>query len=552
MRAFVFIKIRSATLIGLALSLLFAPVNNEAKPLYASSLKQGMDFLSQSKPDSAIAQFVKAYSNGLSRDSLFYFWSEALLQKGVLDSALAAHYMASSDHDGRFRIALLKQRSEIYDKLGWHQDAAKVLDTIHSLPEYRSALFIPDFEIGLSAGFNKEGQISDSSSPWGTNSGDSLHSLDNGFQGTVDFRSTWGMIHGPRSFSFGIAGMASMRTYNLSTQLQSGDSMELDGSLFASLSDKRFSSTYRLSLNRRIDDSLFIGNSIEGGIIGSGEWSPMLWMGGFANVNTAGKFANSRAWLFVSAMQIFNSKLSANYHCFFNVSFDNRTDFGFPLDTMHVLYAEDARRQYPVFYTDASYTSVIDTSAIRVITGALRNDIIASAHDTLINVNLRQPNSNIIVNPKATLSVKGIIPIRIGLSWKLNYFWEPYVWDQINLSNHYFVYSRSDSRYYLVPADPLMNELTITRGLDGGLAIAPAAQPGDAVIHHSMIRVDNAAIAEVSLQLYDGKTGAVSLRTLFSKNWSTLAGKAPISIPEWSIFAVLEWRLKLLNSIKRI
>jgi hypothetical protein len=215
---------------------------------------------------------------------------------------------------------------------------------------------------------------------------------------------------------------------------------------------------------------------------------------------------------------------------------------------MHILYAEDAQRQYPIFYTDASYASVIDTSLIRVITGALRNDIIASARDTFIVVTLQQPNSSIIINPKATFNLKWIIPVSIGISWKLNYFWEPYVWDQINMNAHYFVYSRSDGRYYLITAD---NELRITRGTNGGLAIDPSVNPGEAVTRHIGIRIDNAAIADISLRLHSGKTADINLQTSFSKNWSTLAGTAPVAIPEWSISAALEWRLKLLNSIKR-
>jgi hypothetical protein len=157
---------------------------------------------------------------------------------------------------------------------------------------------------------------------------------------------------------------------------------------------------------------------------------------------------------------------------------------------------------------------------------------------------LKQPNSSIIIHPKANISFKSIIPVEIGFSWKLNYFPEPYQWDQIDINAHYLVYSRLESSYYVIPYIFL-----ITRGNNGGLQLAPETSP---VIHHSMTRVDNTATVDISIPFYNNNTGSLKFRSSLSKTWSSLATKVPIDIQEWFFSASLEWRFKNINVINRL
>ncbi|MDD5674043.1 MAG: hypothetical protein PHC61_07770, partial [Chitinivibrionales bacterium] len=427
-----------------------------SKPGFYATFNKGVAFLNQNKSDSAISYFVKAFAEGLSRDSLFYFWSEAMLQNGVLDSALAANFMVSVTHTGRFKMNVLLQRHTIYSRLGWSRDAARLRDTIIALPEYRRSLLSPDFDIGLTAGYGREERLADTARPWGLGGGSPLKSFENSFFGLCDVRSTLRFGLGKLRGATGIAGSIMRRTYDLNSTVRAGDSTDVTGSLFASAAGKSFASTYNLSLNRRWDDSLFLGNSLESGVSGSGAWLPTLWAGISAQVNTRGAYANSHTWLFASARQPLAKQVKLDYLFFVNVSHENPSEFGFALDTMHVLSAADARRPYPLFYTNTTNSVIIDTSFLRVITGALRNDIIASGHDTLITVGLKLPYSSVLINPKTSLTIQWALPVTVGLSWRFNYFWEPYEWDQILLNAHYLVYSRADGAWYVMPADPMM------------------------------------------------------------------------------------------------
>jgi hypothetical protein len=517
---------------------------NENK--YEKYLKQGVAYLDKNNPDSAIAYFVKSFSEGLSKDSLFYFWAEALMQKGVLDSALAANFMIGR-HNDKFAIRTMMQRHALFSKLGWEKEADNIRDTIHALRQYRKILLVPDIDMGMNMGYNIENKVSDTSSPWGKGWEKSLDTTENALSVIADIKSTWRIRNKKSTIGFGIGGTAYKKTYDVSFENQSMDSSGLIGSIFASVSGKTVSSSYSLFLNRRIDDSIFIGNSLDAAWIGKGSMMPLLWLGGQINTTKGGKFADSRLWLFASAMHLINSRTYLSYQCFFNVMFDRTSMWNFTMDTIHIIYSDNASQQYPVFYTDSTYSSIIDTSLLRVITGTLRNDIIASGRDTSINVLLKQPNSNIMLNPKVSLTVKTFFPLQFSLGWKLNYFWEPYEWDQIKINADYFVYSRIDGKYYIIPVDPAMDDFVITYGSNGGLTVSPAIVSGTAVVHHSKTRIDNSAVAEFSVQMLSGKTGSLNLRTSFTKTWSTLARSAPIEIPSWSLSANLEWRFKIPN-----
>jgi hypothetical protein len=525
---------------------LFAKNNSE----YEEYLKQGEACLDKNNPDSAIVFFVKSYSAGLSKDSLFYFWSEALIRKGVLDSALAANFMIGR-HDNKFTILTLMQRHAIFSKLGWQQEAENIRDTIHSLKEYRKILFVPDIDIGLNMGYNIENKVSDTSGPWGKGWGNRFDITENSLSIISDIKSTWRIRNRKSTLGFGIGGMAYKKTYDLSFKNQSMDSSGLIGSVFASIVGKTVMASYSLSVNRRIDDSVFIGNGIDVGWIGSGNMMPMFWIGGQINTTERGSFADSRLWSFASAMHFINSKAYLNYQCLINVVIDRTSMWNFT-NNAHIVYADDATRLYPVFYTDSTYSTMIDTSYLKVITGVLRNNIIASGRDTSINIILKQPTSNMLFNPKFSLAIKTFVPVQFSLGWKLNYYWEPYEWDQIKIDANYFVYSRADGKYYIIPVDPAFDDFVITYSSNGGLAVSPSIVSGNAVVHHSMTRVDNSAVAEFSVQISSNKTGTLNLRTSFVKTWSTLSYRAPIEIPAWSVSANLEWRFRMTNKLNTL
>jgi hypothetical protein len=81
-----------------------------------------------------------------------------------------------------------------------------------------------------------------------------------------------------------------------------------------------------------------------------------------------------------------------NCQAFLNLLISPEDEFTRP-KVISVLYAEDAQRQYPVFYTDQTYTTMIDTSYLRLINGQITKDILASATDSMVVSKLILPNS---------------------------------------------------------------------------------------------------------------------------------------------------------------
>jgi hypothetical protein len=513
----------------------------DKNPLYKVSLQKGISFLEQGSPDSAINHFVEAFSSGLSKDSLFYFWSEALLQKNVLDSALAANYMVKENHEGFFKLQILKQRKLIYDRLGWQKEASALLDTIHSLPEYRRLKMFPELEINTYLGYGRRSLVSGYCEPWRIGNGSTIQQYENDWMGGMDIRSKWQTNHKGKIFSTGIAGSINRFSDKLALNNESADSNDIDGSVFGTITGRNLTSTGNISVNRRFDDSLFLGGSIEGGgIIGSSKFTPLLWSGASIYATTNLKFSNARSWFFFSAQQRHNSFLKIDYQVFLNLYVNRKYEFSQTKEIL-VLYADDARLQYPVFYTDQTYSTMIDTSYFRIISGQLTKDIQGSGTDSIIVSKLIVPNSNLSFAPRISISLGFKLPVQIGATWRLNYYPELYQWDVFSNDAGYLIHSRADGKYYKLP-----QKWTVNKGSNGGIAISPGIEPGN-FQHVSMKRIDNTISVDLSSRLFENKSINGSMRSSISKTWSTLSGKAPLNIESWNFSTYIELKFQTQN-----
>jgi hypothetical protein len=518
----------------------------DKSPNYKVFLKKGNIFLEHGSPDSAINLFIKAFSSGLSQDSLFYFWSEALLQKNVLDSSLAANYMVNKNHEGLFKLQVLKQRQSIYERLGWQKEASALLDTIYSLPEYHRLRMIPELEINTYAGYGRRSLVSESSEPWRTGSGSVLQQYENDWMGGLDIKSAWQTKHKSRVYSTGIAGSISRFSDKLVLSNESADSNDITGSVFGTITGKTLTSIGNISINRRFDDSIFVGGSIEGGgIVGSSKLTPLLWTGASVYTTTGLKFSNARSWLFFSAQQKHSRFLKINYQTFLNLFVNRKYEFS-ATKNISLLYADDARLQYPVFYTDQSYSTMIDTSYFRLISGQVTKDIQVSGSDSIIMSKLIVPNSNLSFAPRISFSLALKRPIQFGVGWRLNYYPEPYEWNIFSNDAGYLIYSRADGEYYELP-----QKWTVNKGSNGGIAISPEVEPGKPQ-HVSMKRIDNTVSADFSFWLFENKYGTGSIRSSVSKTWSTLSGKAPVNIENWNFSTYIELKFQSQNAINKI
>ncbi len=509
---------------------------------YKLALKKGITILERGKPDSAIQCFVKSYSQGLSKDSLFYFWAQALVEKGVFDSALAANFMIQNSGNNFFKLKILGQRQSIYEKLGWKSEASALLDTIYALPEYRKRALLPELELSLYAGYGRNALVIDTASPWGAGFGASEQLRDNNASGGINVKSTWQKKRKSRIYSGGVSGYASRYKRDITTH-NVADSVDITGSVFGGLTGSSATVTGNFLINKRFDDSLFLGASIEGGMVGSNRWMPLLWAGALIYMNTEFSVSNARGWLFLSAQQNVTQKLQINYQTFINSMISRKMEYS-QLHGVKVLYADDARLQYPVFYTDQTYSAVIDTSYFRFITGQITKDIQDSGIDSIVTSELKCPNSYISLFPKVSISVNSRFPVRTGFGWRLNCYFGLYEWDMISSDVDYLIHSRSDGQVYQII--PNLVGLKAVTGSDGGIAIN---QKVEQVQEHKAIRVDNAITADFSIELFDGKIGTGVVRTTILRNWSTVAGKVPIEIQKWNVSLFFEWTLRTKNVV---
>ncbi len=492
----------------------------ENKLTLNNSLEQGHKLLYANKPDSALSCFIKAYSQGLSRDSLFYYWSEVMLSKGVLDSALASNYMIRGIHTGKFKERILQQRYSIYKSLNWESDAERLLDTIRSLPFYRRSFLIPDLSLHFQTSGSRDALLRDSLSPWSSN--------ENIFASSGGLKSSWIVSSDPK-MSLGAAVSFSIQTSAASSQINLSDSADLTASLFFAASGKSLSFSSSADLRFDANDSLQLGASIEGGYLAIGRWTKACYAGGSIFLNQRLKYDNSNLWLFTSA----SKKISKGFTFEGSnmVSVYNDKNLQFELSKTKVYYAEDCRLQYPIFYTGSDLSQVIDTSSSYLLRGRIE----ISGKDTVVSI--RQPPSSIGINPKTSLSISFIRPVSLGLAYKIDYYWEPYEWWN-PISFNGIIYSRKEDTYYIFPAGP---DWGTTRTPNGSLALDVTPQPA----YHSAIRIDQSLGADISIQLVTGKFGKVHLKSGYRRTWSTLDSHALLKIPKWISWITLDWRLNM-------
>jgi hypothetical protein len=505
---------------------------------FEPSLKKGNVFLAEGMPDSAIFYFIKSFSAGLSKDSLFYYWAEALLEKNVLDSSLAANFMINRNSDEKFKFKVLKQRQNIYNRLGWTNEATRIQDTLYSMPKYRYMRLLPDIECDVYTGYGKNAQVSDSSERWGDGSGGDVQKSENNISGGINLKTTWQRKWNEILFSGGMAGTANRFKRDITSSKIDGDSVDMSALLFGSLTGKSGIVTGKMFINRRFDDSLFAGVAIEGGVAGYGKWLPMLWSGALVNLKKDGTFANAQSWMFLSIQKKIGCRSILNYQSILNLIIYRKTEFDWQKN-IDILYAENAHLQYPVFYTDQTYTTVIDTSNIFIIA----KNIMASGTDSTISSVLRIPNSYFSFAPKTSFTVFTKKPVKIGLGWRLNCYIGDYQWDVITDDAMYFVKSRADGRIYRISGD----NITVKKADNEGLEINNEVSP---VERYSLHRIDNALSADFSIQLFDGTIGSGTVRSTVLKNWSTVTGKIPLDIQSWNISLFFEWNLQLQNPVR--
>ncbi len=512
-----------------------------ASGTYTRSLAKGLQYIDQQQYDSAVHYLIKAYSEGLSRDSLLYFWANVHINKLTLDSALAANYMISVPSPRKLALDILVQRSTIYKHLGWREEAAKVIDTLQTHPSYRIARMVPDVNAGAVLSFSRGKKVSDTVSPWNTNT--SFGTTENSYGGSGYLDAQWKKQFAARMINWGLHGALSRSTSDSVSNFTDKDSIGMSAGIYLSVAGKFLLSNYSISIDKGTDDSVTMRASIDGGMTGISKMS-LYWAGVSAALTSRGKLQDFGAWVYLARQHNIHRMVQLQGSVLFDGSWSDESRFSITLGTLKTLYAHNGALQYPVFYADVSRTTVLDTSFLQVVTGNLRSRIIASSHDTVISVAINQPFSSISFMPKAGITLKFRLPFQISCAWKFSHFTSPFEWDQVNPKARYLMYSEADKCFYTIPWDPL-NDLVITYADNGGLALAPQATKLE---HHSERRIDNSLMLDISQVIFDSKVTSLRLNAQVSRTWSTLSGKSPFAIPSWNVYIGCKWDINLIRN----
>ncbi len=94
---------------------------------------RGWDALKKKHYRAASEAFLRAGTQGMSRDSLLLLLAEVYTRKGVLDTALGFNHAASPDTGSQLLRTLLQQRYRIYTALGLPSHARKTREQLGSL-----------------------------------------------------------------------------------------------------------------------------------------------------------------------------------------------------------------------------------------------------------------------------------------------------------------------------------------------------------------------------------------------------------------------------------
>ncbi|HMA65435.1 MAG TPA: hypothetical protein VKO63_09560, partial [Chitinispirillaceae bacterium] len=441
----------------------------------------------------------------------------------------------------KLALDVLLQRSTIYKNLGWSDEAAKVIDTLRSQPSYRIASAVPVVKAGAILSFSRGKEVFDTVSPWNTNT--SFGTTENSFGGSGYLDAQWKKQFTARMISWGLRGTLSRKTSDSVENFADRDSIGMSAGLYFSATGKLLSSNYSVSIDKGTDDSVTMRASIDGGVTGRSKVS-LYWAGVSAALNNSGKPQDAGAWMYVTRHKNIHPLVQLQGGVLFDASWSDESRFSITLDTVNALYARDGALQYPVFYADDSRTTILDTGFLQVVTGNLRNRIIASSHNTVINVAISQPFSSISIMPKAGITLKFRLPLEISCAWKFSYFTRPFEWDQVDLNAQYLMYSEADNSFYTIPWD-LLNDLVITYADNGGLALAPQATKLE---HHSERRIDNSLMLDISQVLYNSKATSLRVHAQVSRTWSTLSDKSPFAIPSWNVYIGCKWDINLIRN----
>lgn len=514
-----------------------APHAAARQPDYAQPCDRGVAAFEERQLDSAFYYFARAYSRGMPADSLYYFWANVYLARNVYDSALALNYAIQDTGRTRFRRQVLEQRRDIFERLGWTVDVAKMDDSLQAWPGYRLRRLLPALSLDAGAGYRYQAELVDTSFPWGERvDGGRERSHQYDYRAAADLR--WRVpMAGRASFVWGIDGGVSQPYSDFGDADSTDDSLHAWAGIGLGLADLWDVVTVEYTFSRRRDRS---GGSFEQSVAASAvfvrDWFSALLLGAYGmDFESDSDSLTQNAWVYGRAggRRRWAPVFSILGSWYAGPALSN----AFALDRYSVYYVDGVTTDGIIrHYTDSTFAHEVDSQGLAPLSYV---NAIQAAADTL-TVTRYLPQSFVQVEPAIGLEVElsRRSRIDIGLSWRGTWYLEEYEWLALPDSTHTTYYYDRTSRQYYQAEDPILDDL-----FSGSKELRESFE--QVGLYRRERRFDSALLADLSYRARLGNAGTLRMRAQGGRTWSTLAETPIVDIPQWSWALGLSWSVTM-------
>ena len=498
--------------------------SGEAQPFGQISL----EWVEKGNNDSADFYMKKAYSNGMSDDSLFYIWAQISVKKGSLDTALALNYASKPDTNTRLYRLILEQRYTIYSALGWNKDADEILDSINRQPSEKLKLFIPEFSVSLSGGFVRENVKNSGSYPY-RELYDTIEvfnrpdlTFSSGAKWAIPINSFWGFKLGTQY------GVNNYQDDNQNRIKITGDSLDHEFKLETScyFFSGKLSFDYKWSRQKDYFGDLYFKNSFESKLL----FMKNSWMT-FINAGYTRETQDPSNTFY--GMAYFENSLSSQNSISFFVNsmwhYLKPLEYGNQSNLLNLLYI--GKDSYTL-YVDSMFTNTFDFPN----SGFEMGKNILSDRQSKLYWKESVPGSYFCLTPMVSIkrTMKQGIEGTIGAAYSFLKYSGRYEWMDFKYSQNHI-----DQNFVVNGTN---NVPTLTIFENGSKYWFRNILYEDQVImvdsipieYHSKKRVDHTFSVNTSLSKSIKKQFEITLSADLSKTCSSLHEYAIVDIPQWS------------------
>ncbi len=506
--------------------------------------------------DGALVCFSRAYLAGMSKDSMCYFYAEAFLGKGALDTALAFNFGIKAAKNPGLVVVALKQRAEIYTALGWKKDAAQVIDSLKTFLEDLRPFYIPGIVARLGADYTNRRERQQPWYPYQDPVADTIY-RGPGIGG--DVAATWSIPAGKLFLlRVGVNGSETSKYYR---STNSADSVNVSAGLIAGLQHKKS----RLSLDYGIARSVdYIGEYLTQNTLALSMpvfgklWQTYVSAGYMLELEAGNRTRSQTYWLLA---YFTHPRPSGDA---LSLSIRGSGYFAPPLvtsESFHVMYVDNVNgspvHHFAINSQTQSPTSDTITGYYMQLPQSYESNSIVKTGAALFSIpqNFVFTQNQMSISPLVEYKQPLILGLNadIGVQATVSYFPDKYLWATFNVGqtmldtaphdanmNYYLAFNEADGKYYWVK--------DLSNATSGEQYVGPV----EAGRQYQKRRVDAEISGFMSVSRPVWKLGTVSLRFDCTKTYSTLRSErflwwrvsdvdAPFPIPDWFYGLSVTW-----------